>query len=80
MTMDTTERERLGEALSAVREGDYRRFEDLLWLGFGDAWTRVGMMLVEKGYMVRRGDGDADLTSSGCELLDRLTNPMSKAG
>ena len=54
--LDRTSQAALLEALEELGRGSSRRFEDKLWLGFGDNWTRVRLLLLrERG--VRHDDG-----------------------
>jgi hypothetical protein len=57
MMLDRTSQAALLEALEELKRGSGRRFEDRLWLGFGDHWTRVRHLLLRDG-CVREIPGD----------------------
>jgi hypothetical protein len=62
----------LARALAALHTGDERRFEDSLWLGFGDGWQPLKVALVRQGYLLN-GDGRAlTLAERGESLLVKL--------
>lgn len=81
MVMNAEERSMLALALSALAQGDSRRFEDLLWLGFGDRWTFIQASLV-RHHQVRLMDGSRstyELTEVGSELLTDLAGFVRRA-
>lgn len=62
----------LARALAALHTGDEKRFEDSLWLGFGDGWMPLKKALVRQGYLAN-GDGKAlSLGDRGEALLVKL--------
>lgn len=63
----------LARSLAALHEGDERRFEDSLWLGFGDRWKPLRVALVRQGYLLN-GPGKAlSLADRGEQLLVKLS-------
>lgn len=81
MVMNARERAMLASALSALSQGDSRRFEDLLWLGFGDRWTLIEASLV-RHHQIRAVDGARmtyAITELGSELLAELAGVVRKA-
>jgi|GEM_PF-4928405 len=76
MNCDDEQRRSLRDALEALQRGDPRRFNDLMWLGFGDEWTRVRAVLVQGRYVELPG-GRADqprLTERGKRLIPTLAD------
>ncbi len=72
MKLDAEQQGWLARALAALHTGDERRFEDSLWLGFGDRWQPLKVALVRQGYLLN-GDGRAlSLADRGEALLVRL--------
>lgn len=62
-------------ALDELRQGSSRRFEDRLWLGFGDQWQRVRTLLL-RDEAIREVGGDVPgyrLEPRGEALLVRLS-------
>ena len=57
MVLDRTSQAALLQALDELKRGSSRRFEDRLWLGFGDHWTRLKQMLLRDG-CIREVTGD----------------------
>ncbi len=78
MKLNDEERVALRRALEYLASGSFRRFQDTLWLGFGDLWTHIETALVREGLIVRRGDDDADLTTRGHELLQTLSKKLER--
>lgn len=66
MMLDHSAKQALLASIEALRGGSSRRFEDCLWLGFGDHWTRIRAMLIRDG-SIREVAGDG----SGFRLLER---------
>lgn len=65
----------LGEALLWLGRGDPRRFDDILWLGFGDDCQRMWSALVEGRYVEAGGCVfDTRITPRGMQLLRRLSS------
>jgi hypothetical protein len=74
MRLTDAERELLGDALDELSEGHDRRFEDILWLSFGDRWRTLLGHLVRGGY-VELGGSDKDtprMAPRGHDLLVEL--------
>lgn len=66
-------------ALEELRSGTSRRFEDRLWLGFGDDWTRIRGLLV-KDAAIREVPGDAPtfvMLPRGDALRMRLSEALA---
>jgi len=83
MQLSTAECCRLAEALDRLAEGAWRDFEDRLWLGFGDDWTRVVALLKGHGYLRFSGrwKDEPVLTDEGETFLERLrARPETAAG
>ena len=72
MSLDVEQQGWLARALAALAQGDMRRFEDSLWLGFGDQWHPIRRSLTTRGYVRRRDDGAYELDERGEALLIRL--------
>lgn len=82
MKLDADQQGWLARALAALHTGDERRFEDSLWLGFGDHWQPLKVALVRQGYLLN-GDGRAlTLADRGEQLLVKLAreDANSKSG
>lgn len=73
MRLDLEQQRWLARALGALAAGDARRYEDALWLGFGDAWVPVRRRL-ELGGLVRpaHNGGDPQMTERGVQTLREL--------
>ncbi len=72
MRLDAEQQGWLARGLAALQAGDEKRFEDSLWLGFGDAWKPLKGALVRNGYLLN-GDGNAlTLAERGEQLLVKL--------
>jgi len=84
MQLNASDRRALMEALKELRNGRTRRFEDVLWLRFGDDWTRIRKYLAQKGFVRYTRDPshpagpEADLEIAGGQLLDRLVGEVSE--
>jgi hypothetical protein len=73
MRLDGEQQGWLARALSALDTGDHKRFEDSLWLGFGDRWQPLRGALVRQGYLLN-GDGRLlSLADRGEQLLTKLS-------
>jgi len=71
----------LCRALDMLERGHSKRFEDELWLGFGNDWWPLREMLVRGGY-VRRLGGMRDelvITARGSHLREQLAGEVSMA-
>ena len=67
----------LAESLRALRSGDGKRFDDLLWLGLGDTCAEVYEALTKNGYIENEADLEhVRLTDRGQSLLHRLTESI----
>lgn len=72
MRLDSEQQGWLARALAALHAGDHKRFEDSLWLGFGDGWKPLRTALIRQGYL-QNGDGKPlGLADRGEQLLVRL--------
>lgn len=72
MKLDAEQQGWLARALAALHTGDEKRFEDSLWLGFGDRWQPLKGALVRQGYLLN-GEGRAlTLGERGEALLVKL--------
>jgi len=72
MRLDAEQQGWLARGLAALHSGDEKRFEDSLWLGFGDSWKPLKSALVRNGYLLN-GDGNAlTLADRGEQLLVKL--------
>lgn len=73
MRLDAEQQGWLARGLAALHVGDEKRFEDSLWLGFGDSWKPLKAALVRHGYLLN-GDGNAlTLAERGEQMLLRLS-------
>ncbi|MEZ6232865.1 MAG: hypothetical protein R3B68_01630 [Phycisphaerales bacterium] len=61
-------------ALAALRSGDSRRFQDLLWLGMGDRWGEVqdGLLARELAEWLDADQTRLRLTGRGVEWVKSL--------
>lgn len=78
MILDRRSQGELLGALEALKGGFSRRFEDRLWLGFGDHWTTLRTMLLRDG-CIRELPGDAptySLQVKGEALRRRLEESL----
>ena len=67
----------LADSLRALRSGDGKRFDDLLWLGLGDRCADLYDALSKYGYIENEGDLEhVRLTERGVGLLHRLTESI----
>lgn len=83
MDLTTAEHCRLADAMALLAEGRWSDFEDRLWLGFGDDWTRLLALLQKHGYLSLRGrwKDEPMLTADGAAFLARLNErPQAAAG
>lgn len=79
MMLDKPSRKALIDALEALRAGSSRKFEDRLWLGFGDRWTQMRALLIRDGH-VRETPADAPayaLLPRGEALRTRLIESLA---
>lgn len=67
------------QALERLAAGDDRRFEDCLWLGFGDSWRPMLAFLCRKGYVEMGGADRATprITSNGTNLSEQLRRALA---
>lgn len=49
MMLDRLSQLALMDALEELKRGSGKKFEDRLWLGFGDEWTKVRTLLIRDG-------------------------------
>ncbi len=72
MRLDVEQQGWLARALAALHSGDPKRFEDSLWLGFGDAWQPLKGALVRQGYLMNGQGRSLTLAERGEQLLIKL--------
>jgi hypothetical protein len=79
--LNPAEKAVLVAALAALADGQSRRFQDLLWLGFGDRWTLIEASLLRHNQVrvVDHGHNTFAITDLGCELLAGLTGVEQRA-
>ncbi|MCB9846208.1 MAG: hypothetical protein H6811_09510 [Phycisphaeraceae bacterium] len=65
-------RQAIRDALEELLAGRDRRFEDQLWLGLGDDWTRILDLLIQKEHVERRADDSLGILPAGVRLLEAL--------
>lgn len=73
MRLDAEQQGWLARALNALNDGDERRFEDSLWLGFGDGWKPLRTALVRHGYLLNGEGRSLTLAGRGEQLLEKLS-------
>lgn len=80
MAESPTEREILAAALRCLERGESRRFQDLLWLGFGDRWQPIEAWLLRKGYTRPLNPERTmfGLTEDGAAAIRTLENPATR--
>lgn len=66
------------EALGELSQGNTRRFEDLLWLGFGNAWCTIRRVLVQHEYVTLESQTPPHLTTKGRELVTELRHRVNQ--
>lgn len=68
------------EALGQLSQGNTRRFEDLLWLGFGNAWCTIRSVLVQHEYVSieKQNEKTPRLTTKGRELVSELRERVGR--
>jgi hypothetical protein len=79
--LNPSEQAVLVAALSALSDGQFRRYQDLLWLGFGDRWTLIEASLL-RHHQVRLVDSGRNIfaiTDLGSDLLASLTGIERRA-
>ncbi len=81
MSLTMSQANALVAALQALAQGLPRRFEDLLWLHFGDEWTDYRKFLASKGHVTvgALGTGEGTITDKGRALINRLRNLNAQA-
>ncbi len=72
MRLDSDQQGWLARALAALHTGDEKRFEDSLWLGFGDRWQPLKGALVRQGYLLNGTGRSLTLADRGEQLLVKL--------
>lgn len=73
MVAGLTQREVLSNALFALANKDPRRFEDILWLAYGDDWTVVRRNLAGRGIIEYvQSDDTHRITDQGRAVLGAL--------
>lgn len=79
MMLDRLSQLALMDALEELKRGSGRKFEDRLWLGFGDEWTKVRTLLIRDG-SIRELPGDVPmyaLMAKGEALRQRLSEALA---
>tara|TARA_E500000318_G_scaffold111009_1_gene128090 strand:- start:431 stop:682 length:252 start_codon:yes stop_codon:yes gene_type:complete len=82
MEFSTKDHCTIADALDDLARGDWRAFENKLWIGFGDRWQHVRTMLAQHQHIQLRGKwkDEPSLTEKGQVLLRRLqSRPQSAA-
>ncbi len=82
MKLTESQASALARALHFLTNGHSSRFEDVLWLEFGDDWWPVRERLVKRGY-VRMLGGVKDtlaVTERGQDLYGQLEGSLKAAG
>lgn len=82
MRLDAEQQTWLAKALEALDGGDEKRFEDSLWLGFGDQWKPLKSSLVRHGYLLNGPGRSLKLGDRGEQLMTKLqrADAMNKSG
>ena len=79
MRLNAEQQLSMAKGLSALRDGNERGFEDILWLGFGDDWKPLRRALIRNGYLCN-GTGNAlTISDRGVQLLEKLTQNAANA-
>lgn len=77
MRMSTKHAKVMAEALKALRTGNGRRFDDVLWLGLGDGCAEAYAALSRHGYIDHEGDIEQiRLTDRGATFLHKLNESI----
>lgn len=76
MRLDPEERQAVVDALRELDAGRAAKFEDRLWLAFGDGWTRVRTALARHGYIALEADVTSAITPRGSRLLRAMAAPQ----
>ncbi len=82
LQLSKSQGEILIRAMELLERGHSSRFEDELWLGFGDEWWGLRERLIRGGY-IRSVGGLRDelaLTERGHELREQLDSRQRVAG
>ncbi|XVJ60905.1 MAG: hypothetical protein HEQ23_16550 [Tepidisphaera sp.] len=67
----------MAEALKALRAGNGRKFDDVLWLGLGDGCAEAYTALTRHGYIANEADIEqVQLTDRGVLFLHKLTESI----
>lgn len=71
------------EALGELSRGNASRFEDLLWLGFGNAWCTIRRVLVQHEYVslehqALQSQSMPHLTPKGRQLVSELRHRVEQ--
>lgn len=66
----------LADALALLARGDWRSFENQLWIGFGDRWDHVRTMLIQHQHVRLTGQwkDEPTITERGEVLMQRLAS------
>ncbi len=79
MLLDGVSQLVLMDALEELKRGSGRKFEDRLWLGFGDEWTKIRTLLLRDG-AIKEVPGDGPmyaLLTRGEALRQRLSEALA---
>lgn len=81
MRLRSGEHASLVAALTALAAGNSRRFQDVLWLGFGDRWTLIEGSLLQHHQIrvVDHARQTLTLTELGVALLAELNGVECRA-
>lgn len=74
MKLNGEDRAVICRAFERLRDGDWRRFEDDLWIAFGDRWGRILSALTNANYIRLAGplQDQPELTERGRTLLNEM--------
>ena len=73
MVAGLTQREIISKALFALARKEPGRFEDILWLAYGDDWTVILRSLVGRGIIrYNSADDEHTITDEGRRMLGAL--------
>ena len=73
MVAGLTQREIISKALFALSHNEPSRFEDILWLAYGDDWTVILRSLISRGIVRYSNARDTHaITDEGRRMLGTL--------
>jgi len=79
MRLNAEQQVSIAKGLGALRDGNLRGFEDMLWLGFGDDWKPLRRALIRNGYLRNGTANSLAMTERGEQLLEKLTRNVANA-